>query len=160
MEEIKQFRNPFPTTDVIIEYDNGIKKGIVLIERKNPPYGLALPGGFAEYGISLADNVRKEAREETGLELIIHENEDEPFCVKSNPDRDPRAHMISVAYTAKGYGNLKAGDDAKRVYLLTHDEIKQLIQQKKIVFDHSDILNKYFARYNHQQSSQIMREKI
>ena len=141
-EEIQHYRNPIPTTDIIIEY----KGGIILIERKNPPYGLALPGGFAEHGLSLPDNARKEAKEETGLEVILQTPEDEPFCVKSDPSRDPREHMISVTYIAKGYGQLKAGDDAKNAYIVTPKDIHSLIQQNKIVFDHPDILTKYLNK--------------
>ena len=70
-DEAKHFRNPIPTTDIVIEYGNRDKKGIVLITRRNPPYGIALPGGLAEWGISLEDNAMKEAREETGLEVIL-----------------------------------------------------------------------------------------
>ena len=93
--------NPYPTTDIIIEYERAGKEGIILIMRKNPPIGLALPGGFAEYGISLEENARKEGKEETNLEVIL-ENEEQPFCVHSDPQRDPRGHMISVTYIAKG----------------------------------------------------------
>ena len=145
-DEIATYRNPIPTTDVIIEYNNGKKEGIILVERKNPPYGLAIPGGFAEWGISLPENAKKEAKEETNLEVILNQPEDVPFCVKSDPSRDPREHMISVTYVARGYGTLRAGDDAKKAYLVTPDEIIQLIQQDKIVFDHPQILMKYLAQ--------------
>ncbi|MBR9691775.1 NUDIX hydrolase [Candidatus Woesearchaeota archaeon] len=136
-EEVQTYRNPIPTTDIIIEY----QKGVVLIERKNPPYGLAIPGGFAEWGISLEDNARKEAKEETNLEVIL-ENPDTPF-VFSDPDRDSRDHMISVTYIAKGYGELKAGDDAKDAKVYTINEIIRLVENNQLAFDHADILRKY-----------------
>lgn len=135
-------RNPIPTTDVIIQYKSKGLEGIVFVERKNPPYGLALPGGFAEYGISLPDNARKEAKEETNLELRI-QNEEKPFCVMSDPERDPRAHMISITYIANGYGKLQAGDDAKKVCLKTLDEAADLVREKKLAFDHGEIVRKY-----------------
>ncbi len=138
-EEIKCYRNPIPTTDIIIEYYN---RGIVLITRRNPPLGLAIPGGFSEYGLSLEENAIKEAKEETGLDVVI-ENPEKPFCVHSNPDRDPRGHMISITYIAKGYGNLKAGDDAKTAKVYSLDEIVEFVKQKSLVFDHSSILEKY-----------------
>ena len=136
------YKNPSPTTDIIIEYYDGKKEGVVLIERKNPPYGLAIPGGFAEYGLSLEDNAIKEAKEETGLDIIL-ENPEHPLCVHSKPDRDPRGHMISIAYIAKGYGILKGGDDAKGARIYSIDEILELTNNNNLAFDHADILREY-----------------
>ena len=141
-DKIQVYRNPIPTTDIVIEYNNGDKDGIVLITRKNPPHGIALPGGFAELGISLEENAAKEAKEETGLEVIL-ESPESPLCVHSDPLRDPRAHMISVTYVAKGYGELRAGDDAKTATLYTINEVRDLLGQGQIVFDHERILIKY-----------------
>lgn len=140
---IRVYRNPIPTTDIIIEYNDGIKEGIVLVERRNPPYGFAIPGGFAEQGISLEDNAQKEAREETGLDVIL-ENPEHPLCVHSDPKRDPRAHMLSVTYKAKGHGTLKAGDDAKNAGLYSVNEVVHLIRRGQIAFDHDRALMKYF----------------
>ncbi len=142
MATIQGHRNPIPTTDIIIEYSDGVKNGIVLITRKNPPYGIAIPGGFAEIGISLEDNARKEALEETGLEVIL-ESPEKPLCVHSNPDRDPRFHILSVAYVGKGEGMLQAGDDAAGAQLYSIPEVKRLIKEKKLAFDHGRILEKY-----------------
>jgi len=139
------YRNPVPTTDIIIEYDSGQKEGIVLITRKNKPYGLAIPGGFAEVGISLGANARKEAREETGLDVLI-EDEDHPFCVRSDPKRDPRGHMMSVCYVAKGYGELKAGDDAKTAKLYSLPEVYALMGRDVFAFDHEKILEQYMQQ--------------
>jgi 8-oxo-dGTP diphosphatase len=146
-DKIEGYRNPFPTTDIIIEYRDGIKEGIVLITRKNPPYGIAIPGGFAEWGICLEDNARKEAMEETGLEIIL-ENPGRPY-VYSNPDRDPRGHMISNTFYAKGlwvaegHGSLRAGDDAKTVALYSIDEVIELVRNNGLAFDHGRILRDY-----------------
>ena len=137
------YRNPFPTTDLLLEYDNGTKKGLVLIERKNPPYGWALPGGFAEWGISLGENAIKEGLEETGLEVRLIDSEERPFCVKSAPERDPRGHMISIAYRATGYGILKAGDDAKNARICDDDELRRLVKNNGLAFDHGEIVQKY-----------------
>ena len=145
-KEMKGFRSPIPTVDIIIEYNNGSKNGIVLIERKNPPYGIALPGGFAEYGLTLEENARKEALEETGLEVIL-ENPNHPLCVYSDPDRDPRAHMISVSYVGKGYGRLRAGDDAKKAWHYTIEETKDLLGKNKFAFpDHEAIIKEYMIQ--------------
>ncbi len=141
----RPFKNPYPTTDIIIEYELNKKFGIVLIERKNFPYGLALPGGFAEFGLSFEQNAIKESKEETGLEIIL-ENPEHPLCVHSNPNRDPRAHIVSATYIAKGFGTLKAGDDAKKAF---HYEISQVLNlvknsPEKFAFnDHVRAINDY-----------------
>lgn len=139
------YQTPIPTTDIIIEYDNGQKEGIVLITRRNKPYGLALPGGFAEKGLSLGTNAKKEAREETGLDVLI-EDEDTPFCVRSDPNRDPRGHMMSVCYVARGSGELKAGDDAKTAILYSLSEVYALMGRGVFAFDHERILSRYMQQ--------------
>jgi 8-oxo-dGTP diphosphatase len=131
---LKRYNNPIPTTDVIIIY----REGIVLIERKNPPYGLALPGGFAEYGMTLEGNAEKEAKEETNLDINIL-NPGRPY-VFSAKDRDPRDHMISNTFIACGYGVLRAGDDAKSACIVSIDEAYALSSEGKLAFDHNVIL--------------------
>jgi len=133
---------PSVSTDLIIEYKNQEKEGIILIARKNPPYGLALPGGHAEKGISFGENARKEAKEETNLEVII-EDEEKPFMVRSAPDRDPRTHMAAVVYIVRGYGELKAGDDAKEAGLYAVEELISLLGKDQFAFDHEKIIRAY-----------------
>lgn len=140
----KERRTPLATTDIIIEHAENGHSGIVLITRKNPPYGLALPGGFAEYGISLEDNARKEAMEETGLDILI-ETPELPLCVHSDPKRDPRGHMISVTYVAKGIGTMRAGDDAKTAKIYTINEVQDILSKGTLCFDHSRSIEKYLA---------------
>lgn len=132
----EEYRPPYLATDLIIEYNDGKKEGIILITRKNPPYGIALPGGFAEYGLTLEDNARKEGKEETGLEFII-ENPEHPLCVHSAPDRDPRGHVISATYYGRGYGKLQAGDDAASAALYSIEELKAMLGKSMFAFhDH------------------------
>jgi len=140
MEKFEQ-RNPIPTVDIIIEYGDGKKKGIVLITRKNPPYGLALPGGFAELGLSYEDNARNEAKEETNLDVIIA-NPGHPYTY-SEPDRDPRGHFATNVFYARGSGVLKAGDDAKTTMLCTIDEVIEMLGKSKFAFDHEKIVADY-----------------
>lgn len=129
--EVETFRNPTPTVDIIIEIDNAI----VLIERNNPPYGWALPGGFVDYGESFENAARREAEEETNLIL-----EDlQQFRTYSDPTRDPRQHTASTVFTARAKGAPQAGDDAGRAELFTKDNLPPL------VFDHATILSDYFA---------------
>jgi 8-oxo-dGTP diphosphatase len=125
------YRNPLVTVDIIIE----IKGGIVLIERKNPPLGWALPGGFVDYGESLEQSAKREAREETSLDVILMEQ----FHTYSSPDRDPRRHTITTVYIARSVGNPKASDDAKNAALF-----KLGFLPERIAFDHRKILMDYF----------------
>jgi ADP-ribose pyrophosphatase YjhB (NUDIX family) len=128
-------RNPIPTVDVIIEYENGI----VLVKRRNPPPGWALPGGFVDYGESLEAAAVREAREETGLEVELLRQ----FHTYSGPDRDARFHTITTVYIARGTGELRAGDDAGKVAVFPRSSIPE-----SLAFDHSDIVRDYFeGRY-------------
>jgi len=123
------YRNPPTAVDILLEYNGGI----VLVKRKNFPYGWALPGGFQEYGESLEQTGIREGKEETGLDVkILHQ-----LSARSEPDRDPRTHVNSVAFIAKGYGTLKAGDDAKEVMIASIDEMPEL------VFDHIERIKEY-----------------
>ncbi|MBU0614488.1 MAG: NUDIX hydrolase, partial [Nanoarchaeota archaeon] len=108
--------------------------GIVLIDRKNPPYGWAIPGGFVDIGETVEDAAVREAKEETNLELT----ELKQFHTYSDPKRDPRGHTISIVFTAKGSGELKGMDDAKLAKVFTNDNLPEL------AFDHEQILNDYF----------------
>lgn len=128
-------RNPFPTVDIIIEY----RGGIILVRRRNPPHGWAIPGGFVEYGESLENAAAREAQEETGLTADIVRQ----FHSYSEPDRDPRFHTISVVFIARGNGDLQAADDAVDAAVFTKDDLPD-----DIAFDHRAILEDYFnGRY-------------
>lgn len=128
--EIEKFRNPVPTVDVIIE----INGGIVLIKRRNPPYGWALPGGFVDYGESLEEAARREAREETGLNIDISGQ----FHSYSDPGRDPRLHTITTVFLATATGRPAGGDDALEAAVFNRENLPPL------AFDHRDILNDYY----------------
>jgi 8-oxo-dGTP diphosphatase len=144
ISEIPSYKNPIPTTDVIIEYTQNSIEGLVLIERKNPPYGLAIPGGFHEFGLSAGLNAVKEAAEETGLEVII-EDENHPFCIRSSPDRDPRGHMITTVYVARGRGAIQPGSDAKTAAHYPIDRVIALVLTSGFVFDHGSIIKEYLV---------------
>ena len=128
---VKIYRNPVPTVDIIIEGSSGI----VLIKRKNPPHGWALPGGFVDYGESLEEAARREAAEETGLVVRLIKQ----FHTYSDPSRDQRQHTISTVFVAVADGVPVAGDDAVEARIFTQDDLPTL------VFDHRKILDDYFA---------------
>jgi 8-oxo-dGTP diphosphatase len=134
-------KTPYLTTDGIIElYKEDTFKGIVLIERKNEPKGLALPGGFVDVGESVENALIREMQEETNLDVEIVKL----LGIYSSPKRDPRFHTASAVFIAKAKGQPNAGDDAKeaRVYALEE------IPMDKLVFDHSDILKDYLSQRN------------
>lgn len=129
-------RNPIPTVDIIIEVTRADgKPGIILIKRKYPPFGWALPGGFVDYGESCEDAARREAREETSLDVEIISQ----FHTYSDPGRDPRAHTISTVYIARADGIPQARDDAQEVGVFTRADLPQ-----PLAFDHEKILADYF----------------
>ncbi|NIA19052.1 MAG: NUDIX domain-containing protein [Xanthomonadaceae bacterium] len=126
------YHNPVPTVDIIISYQSGI----VLIKRRNKPYGWAIPGGFVDYGESLETAAVREALEETSLTVTLQGQ----FHTYSDPGRDPRQHTISTVFIAAGHGDLQAGDDAAEAGIFTRDNLPS-----PIAFDHGSILADYFS---------------
>ncbi|MDP8265161.1 MAG: NUDIX hydrolase [Candidatus Aceula lacicola] len=124
---------PYCTVDVVIE----LSDGVVIIERSNPPFGWALPGGFVDPGESLEIAVQREAMEETNLKL---ENLKQ-FHTYSEPNRDPRFHTIDTVFIAKGVGVPKSGDDAKNLKVVPYDELLG----GSYAFDHKKILEEYLG---------------
>ncbi len=125
-------RNPIPTVDIIIELGSG---GIVLIRRKNPPPGWAIPGGFVDYGESVETAAVREAREETTLHVQLVEL----FHVYSDPNRDPRQHTMSTVFIATASGTPRGEDDAAEAAIFTEHELPV-----QLAFDHGQILQDYF----------------
>ena len=109
--------------------------GIVLIERKNEPHGMALPGGFVEIGECVEDALVREMREETGLDVQIVRL----FNVYSDPKRDPRFHTVSITFECIAQGVPKAADDAKVAHIVPLEEIPW----DRLVFDHTTILQDF-----------------
>ena len=112
-------------------------KSIVLIRRKNPPHGWALPGGFMDVGETAEAAARREAEEETGLSVTL----ETLLSVYSDPSRDPRQHTMTVAYIAKAQGEPVGMDDAAEAKIFKLDALPS-----PIVFDHAQIIAD-FIRY-------------
>jgi 8-oxo-dGTP diphosphatase len=126
----RRHKNPVPTVDIIIEHE----QGLVLIERAQPPYGWALPGGFVEYGESLEEAALREAQEETGLKVRLLGQ----FHTYSDPARDPRQHAITTVYVALGAGQPQAATDAANLKIFSMAALPA-----KLAFDHALILADY-----------------
>ncbi len=118
--------------DLIIEYNDGI----ILVKRKNPPPGWALPGGFVDYGESIESAAIREAKEETGLEVELVRQ----FHTYSDPKRDPRHHTITTVLIARAKGRPSAGDDAKAAGIFRRENLPE-----QIAFDHRDIITDYYT---------------
>lgn len=131
-QPVEKHRNPFLTVDIIIE----VTGGIVLIERKNPPHGWALPGGFVDYGESLEEAAVREALEETGLTIKLKDQ----LHTYSDPQRDPRHHTVSTVFMATAEGVPTGGDDAARAEIFNERNLPPL------AFDHRKILDDYWRQ--------------
>lgn len=135
------YRNPLPTVDVIIQLvDKPVRNNgpgpLVLVYRKNPPHGWALPGGFVDYGETLEEAAVREALEETSLRISLIRQ----FHTYSDPARDPRHHTITTVFIASASGDPVAGDDAGRVGIFFPG-----LLPAEMAFDHAAIVNDYLA---------------
>jgi len=132
----KKYRNPIPTIDAIVHNE---KNQVLFIKRKNDPFKnhLSLPGGFVNYGERIEDALRREVKEETSLNI-------EPLeilGVYSDPNRDPRGHIMSTVFVCLIMDNLKgkAGDDASDICWVSLNDIKN----NTYAFDHKMIIEDY-----------------
>jgi len=134
------YKNPSLTVDTII-FDES--ENIILIKRKNNPYKdhWALPGGFVEYGETVENAAIRETKEETSIDVTLTSL----VNVYSKPDRDPRGHTVTVAYTAKGdFNQKKAADDACDIKIFSKSDLKKI----DLAFDHAKIIEDAFKVNN------------
>lgn len=128
---------PLLAVDAIIIQGLKLAQGVVLIKRKNPPYGWALPGGFVDVGETVEQAVIREVKEETNLDFTIYD-----FAgVYSKPDRDPRGHTVSLVYAGFASGEMKAQDDATEISVFSFFELPEL------AFDHKEIIMNFYRSY-------------
>jgi 8-oxo-dGTP diphosphatase len=125
---------PLLAADALIELIDMPGRPIVLIERKNPPYGWAIPGGFVDIGETVETTAVREALEEVSLEVTLRSL----LGIYSGPQRDPRGHTVTAIYIAEARGKPVAADDAKNVGIFTLDQLPA-----PLAFDHAMVLQDY-----------------
>ncbi len=133
---MKEYKNPLPTVDCVIYHP---EKGVVLVRRKNPPFGWALPGGFVDYGERVEDAARREALEETSLHVRL----EGLLGVYSDPARDPRQHTISTVFIAVADNpeDVRGADDALEARYFPFHSLPE-----PLAFDHKKILEDMLSR--------------
>ena len=126
------YKNPIPTVDILIIRN----EKIVLVKRKNPPHGWAIPGGYVDEGESIEHAAIREAKEETGLDVELKRL----FYVYSDPNRDPRQHTMSSVFIACAQGEPQGSDDADEARYFRLDDLPT-----PIAFDHLTIIEDYIT---------------
>jgi 8-oxo-dGTP diphosphatase len=125
---------PLLAADVIIELTDFPDRPIVLIERANPPYGWAIPGGFVDLGEIVEQAAIREAQEEVGLDVRLIAL----LGIYSDPSRDSRGHTVTAVYVAEAAGTPVAADDAKNCRLFSLSDLPE-----SLAFDHAQVLSDY-----------------
>ena len=125
---------PLLAADTLIELIDLPGRPFVLIERANPPYGWAVPGGFVDVGETVEQAAIREAKEETGLAV----NLSVLLGLYSKPERDPRNHTVTAVYIAEARGLPVAADDAKNCGIFTFDNLPG-----ELAFDHAQVIADY-----------------
>lgn len=133
---MRTIETPFLTADILIELTDFDHRPVVLIERKNPPHGWAIPGGFVDRGERVEQAAVREALEETGLQVALIAL----IGLYSAPDRDPRFHTATALYVAQASGQPVAQDDAKQVAVFAVEQVPT-----GLAFDHDLMIQDYLA---------------
>jgi 8-oxo-dGTP diphosphatase len=139
---------PLLAADAIIELTDFPERPIVLIERANPPYGWAIPGGFVDVGEIVEHAAAREAKEEVSLDVRLITL----LGIYSDPSRDSRGHTVTAVYVAEASGMPKAADDAKNCRFFNLDELPE-----PLAFDHAQVLADY-KRYKETGQVALLRK--
>ena len=136
-----KYARPALTADCVVFGLDEEDLKVLLIQRGMDPFTgkWALPGGFAMVGESLEATARRELSEETGLKNVFLEQ----LYTFSSPDRDPREHVVTVAYYALvnlSEHKIQAATDASNAAWFAIDDIP------KLAFDHEKILKVAYER--------------
>lgn len=134
---------PLIAADAIIELVDRPDRPIVLIKRRNPPLGWAIPGGFVDLGERVEQAAVREALEETGLRVRLRAL----LGLYSDPTRDPRGHTVTAVYVAEAWGEPRALDDALALGVFDLAAIPD-----HLAFDHAQVLADYRA---HRQTGRL-----
>lgn len=135
----KQSNNPIPVVDVIIQQDSEV----LFAKRKKEPFKdyLGLPGGFVNIGETIEEAARREVKEETSLDIELTDI----LGVYSDPQRDPRGHIMSTVFI----GRIPSNDNVKNKAIAQDDASQlewidlQTVGDKNLAFDHKIILSNY-----------------
>ena len=134
---------PLLAADIIIELIDLPERPFILIERANPPYGWAVPGGFVDVGERIEQAAVREALEEVSLQVRLTAL----LGIYSDPTRDNRGHTVTAVYIAEATGLPVAADDAKNCQLFTLDTLPSVL-----AFDHAQVLADY---KNYRETGQV-----
>jgi len=134
---------PLLAADIIIELTDFPGRPIVLIERANPPYGWAIPGGFVDVGEIVECAAKREAQEEVGLDVHLTTL----LGIYSDPIRDARGHTVTAVYVAEASGTPVAADDAKNCRIFDFETLPN-----ELAFDHAQVLADY---RNYRETGQV-----
>lgn len=146
---MRKLETPHLSADIIIELLDHPGRPIVLIERKNPPHGWAIPGGFVDRGERVENGAIREALEETGLQVELIAL----LGLYSNPKRDPRFHTATAVYVAQAHGDPVAADDARDFRIVPVDAIPE-----NLAFDHGVVLSDYLTMRNSGQVAPLRKD--
>ena len=122
---------PLFAADILITLSDRPDRPFVLIERANPPFGWAVPGGFVDVGETVEQAAIREAKEETRLDVKLTAL----LGIYSDPKRDSRNHTVTAVYLAEAEGTPQAADDAKNCGVFTFDNLPD-----ELAFDHAQVV--------------------